>query len=229
MLSDSSIFNILSVLSVARLRDRHTNPCPAPPSQNRTIPCLALSHLAPLSKGSWLATRLLLIINCHALRFKHPYYLFSPICRKTEGLSHQPSQTRTIPPTFRNANIHICLFALHLHYRSKTTNTLASLVKGEVLSPEKIRATTGGIVTPPTFFKTALSLAQHHVLASPRKRVRFCCSVKPSQLWWGLLPNRTINEIFRTPTFITNYTKISYISFFTIILILLLFPSSHPL
>ncbi len=23
-------------------------------------------------------------------------------------------------------------------------------------------------------------------LASPRKRVRFCCSVKPSQLWWGL-------------------------------------------
>ena len=101
-------------------------------------------------------------------------------------MSHQPSQTRTIPPTFRNANIHICLFALHLHYRSKTTNTLASLVKGEVLSPEKIRATTGGIVTPPTFFKTALSLAQHHVLASPRKRVRFCCSVKPSQLWWGL-------------------------------------------
>lgn len=27
----------------------------------------------------------------------------------------------------------------------------------------------------------------------------------------------TINEIFRTPTFITNYAKISYISFFTII------------
>ena len=35
-------------------------------------------------------------------------------------------------------------------------------------------------------------------LASPRKRVRFCCSVKPSQLWWGLLPIRIINEIFRT-------------------------------
>ena len=49
-------------------------------------------------------------------------------------------------------------------------HVLASLVKGEVLSPEIIRATTGGIVTPPTFFKTALSLAQHHVLASPRKR-----------------------------------------------------------
>ena len=34
--------------------------------------------------------------------------------------------------------------------------------------------------------------------ARPRKRVRFCCSVKPSQLWWALLPIRTINEIFRT-------------------------------
>ena len=30
------------------------------------------------------------------------------------------------------------------------------------------------------------------------KMVRFCCSVKPSQLWWGLLHIRTINEIYRT-------------------------------
>ena len=70
------------------------------------------------------------------------------------------------------------------------------LVKGEVLSPEKIRATTGGIAKPPHLspyqpfqnptiplafrrasvcvclygFVSALSLAQHHVLASPRKR-----------------------------------------------------------
>ena len=28
--------------------------------------------------------------------------------------------------------------------------------------------------------------------------MRFCCSVKPSQLWWGLFLIRTINEIFRT-------------------------------
>ena len=34
------------------------------------------------------------------------------------------------------------------HYPSKIANTLASLVKGEVLSPERIRATTGGIATP---------------------------------------------------------------------------------
>ena len=51
-------------------------------------------------------------------------------------------------------------------FRTIPSTKLVSLVKGEVLSPERIRATTGGIVTPPTFFKTALSLAPHHVLAS---------------------------------------------------------------
>ena len=35
------------------------------------------------------------------------------------------------------------------HYPSKIANTLATLVKGEVLSPEKNWATIGGIVTPP--------------------------------------------------------------------------------
>ena len=39
------------------------------------------------------------------------------------------------------------------HYPLPRTITLASLVKGEVLAPEKIRATTGGIVTPPTLPK----------------------------------------------------------------------------
>ena len=46
-------------------------------------------------------------------------------------------------------------------YPTKSTIHLAHLVKGELLSPEKIRATTGGIVTPPTFFKTALSHEKH--------------------------------------------------------------------
>ena len=49
----------------------------------------------------------------------------------------------------------------HPHYPLPRTK-LASLVKGEVLSPDKIRATTGGIATPPTMprtnpSKTALS------------------------------------------------------------------------
>ena len=39
------------------------------------------------------------------------------------------------------------------HYPSPCTTTLASLVKGEVLSPEKIRATTGGIAFLPHPFR----------------------------------------------------------------------------
>ena len=41
------------------------------------------------------------------------------------------------------------LLVLHPHYPSPCTTTLASLVKGEVLSPGKIRATTGGIAFLP--------------------------------------------------------------------------------
>ena len=69
-----------------------------------------------------------------------------------------------------------------------------SLFVGEELAPPVAPNTP----IPTTIAKSQPPLAQHHVLASPRKRVRFCCSVKPSQLWWGLLPIRTINEIFRT-------------------------------
>ena len=53
---------------------------------------------------------------------------------------------------------------------------LASLVKGEVLSPERIRATTGGIATPPSlaphqpFIKPHYPLLCAITLASPRKR-----------------------------------------------------------
>ena len=41
----------------------------------------------------------------------------------------------------------------HPHYPSPCTTTLASLVKGEVLSPERIRATTGGIAFLPHPFR----------------------------------------------------------------------------
>ena len=41
----------------------------------------------------------------------------------------------------------------HPHYPSPRTTALASLVKGEVLSPEKIRATTGGIAFLPHPFR----------------------------------------------------------------------------
>ena len=53
------------------------------------------------------------------------------------------------------------------HYPSKIANTLASLVKGEVLSPEKIWATIGGIVT--------LTFAPHPTLKNPHYPSRFSC------------------------------------------------------
>ena len=72
--------------------------------------------------------------------------------RLPEGLPHHhPSLAPTLP---------------NPHYPLLCTTTLASLVKGEVLSPEKIRATTGGIVTPALAHinpsKTALSLEKHY-------------------------------------------------------------------
>ena len=51
--------------------------------------------------------------------------------------------------------------------------------------------------TPPTLPNPHYPMPRTK-LARPRKRVRFCCSVKPSQLWWGLFLICTINEIFRT-------------------------------
>ena len=56
------------------------------PSQKRTIPCPAL-NLPPLSK----------VRCCRPKKFG----------RLPEGLPHQPLQNRTIPPTFRNANIYM--------------------------------------------------------------------------------------------------------------------------
>ena len=83
------------------------------------------------------------------------YFVDKPIIIKghavkyfTNLASHQPLQNRTIPPAFRNANIYMHDTLSHSHYPLPRTK-LASLVKGEVLSPDKIRATTGGIATPP--------------------------------------------------------------------------------
>ena len=55
---------------------------------------------------------------------------------------------------------------LKYNHLCQSTITLASLVKGEVLSPEKIRATTGGIVTPPTLPKPHYPLLCTITLAS---------------------------------------------------------------
>ena len=82
---------------------------------------LAPHHiLGSLAKGSWLATRLLLIINCLVLRFKYIYYSLSLICRKTEGSSHRTlnHRKRTIIPCSAPT-------LPKPHYPSKIANTLA--------------------------------------------------------------------------------------------------------
>ena len=70
--------------------------------------------------------------------------------RLPEGLlyTHQPFQNRTIPPTFRRVRVCVCLYGFVSALSLAQYHVLASLVKGEVLSPEKIRATTGGIAIP---------------------------------------------------------------------------------
>ncbi len=77
-------------------------------------------------------------------------------------LSHTPSPRINLP---------------NPHYPLLCTITLSSLVKGEVLSPEKIRATTGGIASPPSFACTNPCFAPPHL--PPLLKVR-CCHQKNS-------------------------------------------------
>ena len=106
----------------------------------------------------------------NALLALHPCKAFG---RSTSGIHARPRKRVRFCCSVKPSQLWWALLPIRTIneiFRTIPITKLASLVKGEVLSPEKIRATTGGIVTPPTFFKTALSLAQHHVLASPRKR-----------------------------------------------------------
>ena len=74
--------------------------------------------LPPLSKGGGLTARHKLSLCCIFTCDTSAFFIHQTFCRQDGGIA--------IPP-----------FAQHHIY--------ASLVKGEVLSPEKIRATTGGI------------------------------------------------------------------------------------
>ena len=90
--------------------------------------------------------------------------IISPSHHPQPSQKHRHSCTPTNPPK--------TALSLAQHH------ILASLVKGEVLSPEKIRATTGGIVTPtsrpaPALPKTALSFALHYHTCLPSKKGRW--------------------------------------------------------
>ena len=102
-------------------------------------------NLPPLSKGGGLTARHKLSLCC----------IFT--CDTSTFLIYQ---------TFRRQDGGIATpLLLKPHYPLPRTTKLASLVKGEVLSPEKIRATTGGIA----FYRT-LSVSQTPPLTIPQSQ-----------------------------------------------------------
>ena len=106
----------------------------------RTNPCPTPSHLPPLSKGGGLTARHKPLYCCFLLVLRPPFLFTKPFCRQDGGIASPPSlRTTFLPP----------------------------LVKGEVLSPEKIWATIGGIVT--------LTFAPHPTLPKPHYPIRFSC------------------------------------------------------
>ena len=56
------------------------------PSQNRTIPCFAPSHLPPLSKGGGLTARHKLLLCCVLLAICPPFLCYKLFCRQDGGI-----------------------------------------------------------------------------------------------------------------------------------------------
>jgi len=105
------------------------------------------TKLASLVKGRWIDGKPQTVALLHFyLRYIRLFYSpnFLP-SRRRDCLTTIPRPAPTLPKP---------------HYPSKIANTLASLVKSEVLSPERIRATTRGIASPP-------SLAPHQPFQKP--------------------------------------------------------------
>ena len=152
----------------------HHYPSLAPTLSNPHYPLLCTNTLASLVKGRWIdgkaQTVVLLRFNCDTSAF-FIHQTFLPSRRR--DCYTTPSKTALSLSLFVGewACPSRCIEPLHPNNFLKSTfialprtTKLASLVKGEVLSPERIRTTTGGIATPlsprptPTLPKTALSL-----------------------------------------------------------------------
>ena len=187
----------------------HPPPCLTPPFQNRTIPspfamltsvCAdTLSHphhhsphtniLASLVKGEVLSPEKIRATT-GGIAYTHQT---SPSSQPSQKGNNPSLRTMSLPlyecsACFAFALSHllfvgrmfVCAYTVsHPHHPSPHTNILASLVKGEVLSPEKIRATTGGIAAPTlsipsTLSKPHPSLAPHHHTWLPCQRELDC-------------------------------------------------------
>ena len=98
----------------------------------------------------------------------------------------------------------MCAYTLsHPHHPSPHTNILASLVKGEVLSPEKIRATTGGIAAPtlpkphyPLAFCNANICMRRYAFASAPSFALHQHPCLPCQRWQLLETLSAVHNVF---------------------------------
>ena len=125
--------NLIELLSLKLQSIRSATIRPAPTLPNPHYPSPCTTTLASLVKGRWLdgttQTVALLRFNCDTPAF-FIHQTFLPSRRR---------DCHTTPPK--------TALYFEKHY------ILASLVKGEVLSPERIRATTGGIAFLPHPFR----------------------------------------------------------------------------
>ena len=125
------------VLSPEKIRATTGGIVTPPTFPNPHYPLPRTTSLPPLSKGGGLTARHKLLLCCVLLTTRPPFLFIKLFCLQDGGIASPPSLACTNPPK--------PALSLASHH------VLASLVKGEVLSPKRIRATTGGIVTPPTF------------------------------------------------------------------------------
>ena len=143
------------------------------PFQNRTIPLLCTITLASLVKGRWIDGKAQTVSLLRLFAIYPPFLFTKLFCRQDGGIAFLPHPFRFSDSSVDNPSIvgsaSHCNRSSPLHKGAKgdsalptfskphysllRTITLASLVKGEVLSPEIIRATTGGIAFLPHPFR----------------------------------------------------------------------------
>ena len=143
----------------------HKNPPSSQPSQNRTIPCFAPSHLPPLLKGGGLTARHKPWYYCFLLAICQPFLCCKLFAVKTEGLHNNSSPRITLSKTV----LSLCP-APHSRLpwvkwaglrQSYFYHKLScSAIQVYLISSQPYLSQDWGIVTPPrtTLPKTALSL-----------------------------------------------------------------------
>ena len=133
--------------------------------------------MPPLSKGGGLTARHKLLLCCVLLATHPPFYSPNSSAAKTEGLQHQPFQNRTIPPTFRNANIYMHLYAF-------TFALSLSLFVGRGACPSRCTEP----FHPHNLLKSTSTASPRTTSLPPLSKVRCCRPKKFGRLPEGLPP-----------------------------------------